>query len=358
MTMTSTMARSMLVSSRHSSRHSGGIVVSAVHTKRRYRSSTVASAPPGFTMHQSFAEIMPLYDAFIFDQYGVILDGAKALEGSPHCLEQLHGKGKKLVILSNSCAPSDFALAKLPKYGLDPTMFVTAVTSGEESIKYIRERYGGGAGAASQRMIWFTWDGNGDMPDPTPYLGLCGNVSEASSPSEATFILAHGCDVWRRSDTDKVPLADFLHHGSLESIEPVLEEALKYGLPLLCANPDYTVVNPDGSIGYMPGNIARRYEEMGGSVTSFGKPYVEHFETCLDILGVPRDRVAHVGDSLHHDIQGANGTGIASIFISSGIHAEELGVKAFGEMPTEEALRTLFAKEGQTPTHVLPAVRY
>lgn len=316
-------------------------------------------------MNESFAEIVPHYDAFIFDQYGVILDGAKALVGAPHCLDELYRLGKKLIILSNSCAPSDFALAKLPKYGLDPAMFVGAVTSGEESIKYIRDRFGGtsvvddeGSASAPQRMVWFTWDGKGDMPDPVPYLDRCGNVDTAHSPSEAHFVLAHGCEVWRKSDTDKVPLVDFLHHGSLESIEPVLSEAIKYNLPLLCANPDYTVREPDGSIGYMPGNIARRYEEMGGVVTSFGKPHVEHFEECLRQLGVSRDRVAHVGDSLHHDIKGANDTGIASIFISSGIHAEDLGVAEFGQMPTEVALRELFAQEGQTPTHVIPAVRF
>jgi ribonucleotide monophosphatase NagD (HAD superfamily) len=327
-----------------------------------------------FTMHETFSEIMSSYDAFIFDQYGVILDGAKALEGSIECIQQLHTHGRKLVILSNSCAPSNMALAKLPTYGFDSTVFVNAVTSGEESIKYILDKFGGGGDKDKttpssspssstvplppKKVIWLTWDGAGDMPDPLPYLHRCGNIEPAMTVAEADFVLAHGCQVWWKSNTTKIPLIDFLHHGSLQSIEPILEEALQYNLPLLCANPDYTVVNPDGTIGYMPGNIGRRYTEMGGTVTNFGKPHVEHFDACLHELGIPRDRVAHVGDSLHHDIQGANDTGIASIFISSGIHAEALGVTSFGQMPSKHALQTLFEREGQTPTHVIPAVRF
>lgn len=91
-------------------------------------------------------------------------------------------------------------------------------------------------------------------------------------------------------------------------------------------------------------------------MTVFGKPHVAHFEACLRDLGLPKDRVAHVGDSLHHDVVGANGTGIASIFVSSGVHCEELGSE-FGELPSREALETLFEQHGTTPTHVVPLLK-
>ena len=38
------------------------------------------------------------------------------------------------------------------------------------------------------------------------------------------------------------------------------------------------------------------------------------------------DGVAHVGDSLHHDVAGATSAGIDSIFVLGGIHAKELGL--------------------------------
>ena len=96
----------------------------------------------------------------------------------------------------------------------------------------------------------------------------------------------------------------------------------------------------------------------------FGKPGVEHFEACIDKLGLSKDRVAHVGDSLHHDIIGAINTNIPNIFITSGIHKHELNVKEFGILPEKDRLEELMATElgsaGTTerrPTHVVAAFR-
>ena len=103
----------------------------------------------------------------------------------------------------------------------------------------------------------------------------------------------------------------------------------------------------------MPGSIASRYADMGGKCAVFGKPEPEHFSACLGVLGIEPSRVAHVGDSLHHDVAGATSAGIDSIFITSGIHKDDLGV-GFGELPTDEALQKLFDSTGIAPTHVMP----
>lgn len=314
----------------------------------------VPSSAQRFALHESLSSIVDQYDAFVFDQYGVILDGANGLEGAAECLAELSARGKKLIILSNSCAPPDFALAKFPGFGLDGNLFVGAVTSGGEAIRYIRSTYGSDANVTST-CVWLTWDGEGDMANPEPFLERCGNVDCADSVEEADFVLAHGCSVWWKSPTDKVPLVNFLHEGSLEAVDPILEQALKRNLPLICCNPDIGALSPGGKIDYMPGKMAQRYEEMGGQCIYFGKPYVKHFEACIRELNVDRERVVHVGDSLQHDIKGANDTGIDSIFVTSGIHCSELGAQ-FGVLPQVERLEQLFAKEGQFPTHVVPTV--
>jgi ribonucleotide monophosphatase NagD (HAD superfamily) len=66
--------------------------------------------------------------------------------------------------------------------------------------------------------------------------------------------------------------------------------------------------------------------------------------------------VAHVGDSLHHDVAGANATGIASVFVVGGVHREELGVE-LGVLPSNTALEEVFHEHGQTPTHVVPLLK-
>lgn len=62
-----------------------------------------------------------------------------------------------------------------------------------------------------------------------------------------------------------------------------------------------------------------------------------------------------VGDSLHHDIKGANAAGIQSILITGGIHATELGLHGFGEVADSSSVQSLTAKYNAFPSYVLPA---
>ena len=152
-------------------------------------------------------------------------------------------------------------------------------------------------------------------------------------------------------------LGDYMETGDMEAvIDPMLKQCVEAKLPMVCANPDFVMVRPDGTTAHMPGKIAQRYEALGGSCTSFGKPHAPHFEACVREIDLPKEKVVHVGDSLHHDIAGANAAGIASVFVAGGVHREELG-SALGEMPTKETLDELFATYKQTPTHVVPMFR-
>jgi ribonucleotide monophosphatase NagD (HAD superfamily) len=88
------------------------------------------------------------------------------------------------------------------------------------------------------------------------------------------------------------------------------------------------------------------------------KPRKEQFLASAQALGCLDDlsRVAHVGDSLHHDVAGAAGAGIASIFVASGIHATDLDV-SYGQLPSRSQLEALFLRElpanAAVPTHVV-----
>lgn len=62
-----------------------------------------------------------------------------------------------------------------------------------------------------------------------------------------------------------------------------------------------------------------------------------------------------VGDSLHHDIMGANAAGIKSVFITGGIHATELGLHSFGEVANLSSVQSLAMKYDAFPSYVLPA---
>ena len=119
-------------------------------------------------------------------------------------------------------------------------------------------------------------------------------------------------------------------------------------------------VSPEGTLTYVPGQLGHRYAELGGEVVYFGKPYPAGFHKAIKTLGLPSDSVAHVGDSLDHDIKGANGVGIASVLVAAtGVHAPELGCSmrtTFKELRAKQAdLEALCHRKGETPTHVVPS---
>ena len=318
-----------------------------------------------YSTHASFNdEIIDQYDAFILDQFGVMHNGIEALDGAVELVNYLYKeKKKKLIILSNTSAPADKALAKLPKFGFTPQNFQGAVTSGEESSRYILDQYG--SAQSTIKALMFTWDAS--KPDnprltapPEAYLEKCGTLEVATSVEEADLILFHGSEVWYRGkDTDHVTLSPFIEDGDFTSMDPILKDCVARNIPAVCANPDFVVQMPSGDgVAYMPGKIAARYEALGGSCRTFGKPEVEHFEACIRTLGLDKSRVAHVGDSLHHDIAGAVSAGIPNVFVTSGIHKNDFGT-GFGELPAPDVLEALMEKEGGDirPTHVVPAFR-
>jgi HAD superfamily hydrolase (TIGR01459 family) len=320
------------------------------------------SATPQPMVHLSFGEIVDRYDAFILDQFGVLHNGLHALDGAIEAVEYLYGQKKKLIILSNTSAPSSNAISKLAKLGFNSEWFVGAVTSGEEASRYVRNVYGNNDSVT--KVLFLTWDATvSDNPrltaSPQAFLDQCGNVEVTDSVADASVVILHGSEVWYRGEAaPQESLGSFIDHGGLEIIDPLLTQFRAFDLPMVCANPDRVVVTPTGGTAYMPGLIAQRFIDMGGNCRSFGKPDVQHFEACLETLGLSsgsaRQKVAHVGDSLHHDVAGASAAGIPSIFVSSGIHANQLQV-AFGEMPMTYQLDQLFLDEGSIyPTHIVP----
>eukprot|EP00588_Corethron_pennatum_P005553 CAMPEP_0194291478 /NCGR_PEP_ID=MMETSP0169-20130528/43462_1 /TAXON_ID=218684 /ORGANISM="Corethron pennatum, Strain L29A3" /LENGTH=162 /DNA_ID=CAMNT_0039039371 /DNA_START=61 /DNA_END=546 /DNA_ORIENTATION=- len=143
-----------------------------------------------FTVHNTFKTIIPLYDAFILDQFGVMHNGKNALPGATEAVDTIYSHDKKLIILSNSSAGSKDTIENLPKLGFKQDMFEGAITSGEEASKYILENYQG------KRALWFTWDKN-TTPSPLSFLQKCGNIKLAVSENDADFIIAHGTkNIW------------------------------------------------------------------------------------------------------------------------------------------------------------------
>ena len=279
---------------------------------------------------EGLAEVVDQYDLFIIDQWGVLHNGETPHPGAVDVLRELRRAGKTITILSNSGKRLTVTQARMTDMGFTDDLYDHCVTSGEEvwqALNAASEPFYTNLGA---HCLMLTWDGDNRLIEGLP-------LSEAKSVEDADFILNAG------TTNDQ---------AVLETMEPLLQRAAARGLPMVCANPDFVSKAPDGSLAICPGTTARRFEELGGKVDYRGNPHAPVYRRCFELTPDHGPALA-IGDSLCHDIGGANGAGIDSLFISGGIHAEDIP-----DLGDSAALATLCEREGQTPTYAASTFRW
>ncbi|KAK9062586.1 hypothetical protein SSX86_019774 [Deinandra increscens subsp. villosa] len=298
-----------------------------------------------FTGLQQIAETrhykLSLVQAWLLDQFGVLHDGKQPYPGAISTLKNLAAHGAKMIIISNSSRRASTTLDKLKSLGFDPSLFVGAITSGELTYQHLQRRDDPWFQALGKTCIHMTWSDRGAIS--LEGLGL----QVVESVEQAEFILVHGTEALGRSSGDSVT-------KKLEEFEKILEECAAKRIPMVVANPDFVTVEAR-ELRIMPGTLAASYEKLGGEVKWMGKPYQIIYKSAMAIAGADACDSIAVGDSLHHDIKGANASGIESAFITCGIHSSELGLKEFGELADLSSVHALALKYDAYPSYVLPS---
>lgn len=289
--------------------------------------------------YSNLSQVIDKYDVLLVDLWGVIHDGVEAYPGVHLALESLNAAGKKVVFLSNAPRRAFMAIEGLRNVGVDDGLYDAVVTSGEVLVRSV-----GGLSFIVYR--------NNDQLQTTNHKRyiIIGPERDSSLMDGAGYTR-----VMAVKDADFMVVTGFDEDNStLAEKQPYLDEAIKYNLPLICANPDLVVVRKNGARSLCAGVIAEKYTEMGGKVLQFGKPYKQVYEYAMQLAGNPdRGRVAAIGDSLITDVKGANDFGIDSYFIAGGIYGEELGIK-HGQLPNQAKLKALCDSINIYPKGVLP----
>jgi HAD superfamily hydrolase (TIGR01459 family) len=139
----------------------------------------------------------------------------------------------------------------------------------------------------------------------------------------------------------------------------LFEEMLARKMPMICANPDLVVERGDQLV-MCAGTLADAFRDKGGEVIYAGKPHAPVYAACrakaqvLRGAAVPARRTLAIGDALRTDVTGADREGIDCLFVTSGIHAAELGPR---EAPEPARLATLFA-DGPAPRYATPTLSW
>ena len=236
------------------------------------------------------SEIFKSYDTFVIDLWGVMHNGVVLNSKAVEAVDHLKNNSKKIVFLSNAPRPSLKVINFLLKMNLDKKYLLNVMTSGEAAID-----------AINQNKFGKTFFHLGPPRDTSLFEKQKNNKTEIE---KCDFILCTG-------------LFDN-HEDDLSYYKNFLKKHISK--KLICTNPDLTVHR--GNIEELcAGSVAKVFEELGGKVIYYGKPYKEVYNKCFD----KGEKVLAIGDNLRTDIKGANNLNIDSIFITEGVHRQEIG---------------------------------
>jgi HAD superfamily hydrolase (TIGR01459 family) len=280
------------------------------------------------------ASIADRFDHVLLDQWGVLHDGQKIFAGVRDAIAGLRAVGKRILVLSNSGKRAAENAMRLATLGLPIDVYDGLVTSGEATWQALRRRDRAPFDRLGHRCRLITRGGDRSVVE-----GL--DLHLADGPA-ADFILLAGVD-----DAEADPAF----------WQAELIEAAASGRPMICANPDLSMITPTGLVP-APGRIAALYEKLGGRVTYVGKPHPPIYAECLALLGDPEPaRVLAVGDSLDHDILGGRRMGMPTALVIAGVHAP-----AFETAKTATqivgAAEKLAARTGAVPDWLMPSLTW
>ena len=274
--------------------------------------------------YTTLEDLADQFDAFFIDQFGVLMDASGPYPFAIDAIKRLSEYNKPIVLLSNSGKRAKENCERLERLGFDLNLFTAVITSGEVAYWTIKNKIEDG-NFIKPKIYLISRDS-----DISPVNGLSCKI--AKNTDEADYLIIAG------SESDTKPLN---YYTSL--LEPMANK----GVPAFCTNPDLVMLTPNGT-SFGAGLIAKEYEEMGGSVTWFGKPHPLIYKFALNkIPNIEPQKVLCIGDSVEHDIRGSFNANCSSALVKTGIAATKKEEKLINSLNFSD-----------TPNFIIPAFSF
>ena len=240
---------------------------------------------------EGLKSIVDNYDLFFIDLWGVIHNGIELFKSSIEVLNELTQLNKEYILLTNAPRPNVDVRNFIEKMGIDKEISSKVYTSGEAALDYLianfKEKKFFHIGPPRDFSLFKTFEKN-----------------KINDLNEAEYLLCSGLF----DDQDK----------ELSFYKKLL--AAHFKKIMVCTNPDLIVER--GKVReFCAGSVAKVFEELGGKVEYFGKPYPKVYNQATNLIN---KKVLCIGDNLNTDIKGANFQNFSSLLISNGIHREEI----------------------------------
>jgi HAD superfamily hydrolase (TIGR01459 family) len=270
--------------------------------------------------------LAPRYDAVLSDVWGVVHNGLAAFPEPCEALKRFRLDGGTVVLITNAPRPGKVVVKLLDKLGVPRDAYDDIVSSGDVTRAVIAAR--------PEKNIFHI--------GPERDLPIFDGLDLRFVPLEAAdYVVCTGL----LNDEVEGP----------EDYRGMLGQLRARNLFMLCGNPD-VVVERGEKLVYCAGAIADLYAELGGDVLYAGKPHEPIYAQALAQISalrsgaVPLSRVLAIGDSVRTDLKGAAAFGVDCLFVTAGIHAEELGGR---HNPNRAALDQIFKEAGAAPVAVM-----
>ncbi|MBK5962493.1 HAD family hydrolase [Rhodoplanes elegans] len=277
------------------------------------------------TLTDHFAPLAHRYDVLFCDVWGVVHNGIAPFPETIDALQRFRAGGGHVVLLTNAPRDGDVVVDFLDGLKVPRDTYDAVVTSGDVARAEIEAR-------RDQPVLHI-----GPERDFSMFDGL---ELRFTTVEEAQYAVCSGLF----DDETETP----------EDYRALATAMKARDLFMVCANPDRVVERGDRLV-YCAGAVADLYESLGGAVMFTGKPYRPIYEralACAERLrgaAVPHGRILAVGDSVRTDLKGAVAFGVDCLFVTAGIHAEELGGR---ETVDHGALAAIFTEAGVLPAAV------
>lgn len=260
------------------------------------------------------------FDVFVFDAFGVLNVGSKAIPGAVERVDALRSRGKTCLVVTNAASyDREASFEKFRRLGFPfaHEEIATSRQAAEEAVKAM----GGGDGWA--------------------VLGL--DAAEGGTlPFQAVF---PGEDERGFDDAEGFLFLSISRWSARR--QAMLERSLeRRPRPVVIGNADIIAPREDG-LSTEPGYFGYRLISLGlGEVTFHGKPFPSVYELLRRRHPAIADgtRVVMIGDTLHTDVVGGAAQGWSSVLVSD--HGLFRGVDVNGPI----------ARSGIVPDYIVPNI--
>ena len=255
------------------------------------------------TFIERFAPLASNYDVLLCDVWGVVHNGAVAFTEAAEALARFRARGT-VIFITNAPYPADAVRRFLDRLGVRRDAYDAIISSGDVTRGVVKKRL-------AQRVFHI---------GPPRDLPIFAGLKVAFAPVEsADYVVCSGLF----DDRTETP----------ENYRDMLAFIRGRSLFMVCANPDAIVERGDTLI-YCAGALADAYVALGGAVLYCGKPHAPIYEAALCKAAAfrggevpPLARVLAIGDSVKTDLKGAAAFGVDCLFVISGLHANQFGLR-------------------------------